>query len=60
MEYKIISSKGWAAESAIKSLEKKVNDLLQEGWEPLGGIMIVAFNETVYQTLIKREELSVK
>ncbi len=60
MEYKIISSKGWAADSAIKSLEKKVNDSILEGWEPLGGIMIVAFNETVYQTLIKREELLVR
>ena len=60
MEYKIVSSKGWAADSAIKTLEKKVNDLIQEGWEPLGGIIIIAFNETVYQTLIKRDKNEVK
>jgi hypothetical protein len=57
MEYMIVSGKGWAADSAIKTLEKKVNDLIQEGWEPLGGIMVVAFNETVYQTLIKKIKL---
>ncbi|MGP8154951.1 MAG: PilZ domain-containing protein [Smithella sp.] len=60
MEYRIVSGKGWAVESAIKILEKKVNDLIQEGWEPIGGIMIVAFNETVYQTLVKKIKLPVK
>jgi len=55
MEYKIISSSAWSVEAAVKVLEKKVNDLIKEGWEPVGGVMIVAFNDHVYQSLIKRE-----
>jgi Domain of unknown function (DUF1737). len=41
-------------DNAVKELEKKVNDLIKEGWEPVGGVMIVAFNDNVYQALIKR------
>ena len=55
MEYKIISSSAWSVEAAVKILEKKVNDLIKEGWEPIGSVMIVAFNDHVYQALIKRE-----
>jgi len=55
MEYKIISSSAWSVEAAVKVLEKKINDLIKEGWEPIGGVMIVAFNDHVYQALIKRE-----
>ncbi len=55
MEYKVISSSAWTTDTAVKILEKKVNDLIKEGWEPLGGVMIVAFNDSVYQTLIKRD-----
>ena len=54
MEYKVISSNAWTVDAAIKVLEKKVNNLIKEGWEPIGGIMVVAFNDHVYQTLIKR------
>jgi hypothetical protein len=57
MEYKVISTTAWTVDTAIRVLEKKVNDLLQQGWEPLGGIMIVALNESVYQTLIKRDTI---
>ncbi|MDD5167497.1 MAG: DUF1737 domain-containing protein [Syntrophales bacterium] len=55
MEYKIISSSAWSVEAAVKVLEKKVNDLIKEGWEPIGGVVVVAFNDHVYQSLIKRE-----
>jgi hypothetical protein len=55
MEYKVISSSAWTTDTAIKVLEKKVNDLIKEGWEPIGGVMVVAFNDSVYQTLIKRD-----
>jgi Domain of unknown function (DUF1737) len=54
MEYKIISSTAWSVNAAVNVLEKKVNELIKEGWEPVGGVMIVAFNDHVYQTLIKR------
>ena len=56
MEYKIISNSAWSVDAAVKILEKKVNDLIKEGWEPVGGVMIVAFNDHVYQSLIKREK----
>jgi hypothetical protein len=55
MEYKIISSNAWTVDAAVRVLEKKVNGLINEGWEPLGGVIIVAFNDHVYQSLIKRE-----
>lgn len=55
MEYMVISSKAWSLDTAVRVLEKKVNDLLKEGWEPLGGIVMVSFNDTVYQTVIKRD-----
>jgi hypothetical protein len=54
MEYKVVSSRGWTPDSAVKELEKKVNDLIKEGWEPVGGVVVTAFNDNVYQALIKR------
>jgi hypothetical protein len=54
MEYKIISSSAWSVDAAVNILERKVNDLIKEGWEPIGGVMIVAFNDLVYQSIIKR------
>jgi hypothetical protein len=55
MEYKIVSCGAWATESAIKVLEKKVNDFIKEGWEPTGGFLLNAVNGNVYQTIIKRD-----
>jgi hypothetical protein len=55
MEYKIISCNAWAMETAIKVLEKKVNDFIKEGWEPIGGFMMNAVNGYVYQSLVKRD-----
>ena len=60
MQYQVVSGNGWTPDSAIKELEKKVNDLIKQGWEPLGGAMIVAMNDNVYQTLIKRETVTDK
>ena len=57
MEYKVISSNGWTTNIAVKVLEKKVNELMKEGWEPIGGVVVTAFNEYVYQTLIKRDKV---
>jgi len=54
MEYRIVSGNGWTPDSAVRELEKKVQDLLKQGWEPLGGMVIASFNENAYQTLIKR------
>ncbi|HNY51033.1 MAG TPA: hypothetical protein PLV50_11420 [Smithella sp.] len=54
MEYKVISSSAWTTETAIKVLEKKVNDFIKEGWEPIGGLVLNAVNGYVYQALIKR------
>jgi hypothetical protein len=55
MEYMVASSRAWGPETAIRVLEKKVNELIKEGWEPLGGLVTVSFNDSVYQTLIKRD-----
>ena len=55
MEYQVVSGRGWTPDGAVKELERKVNDLIKEGWEPLGGVVVTAFNDNVYQALIKRE-----
>ena len=57
MEYKIISCNAWATETAVKVLEKKVNDLIKEGWEPQGGFMMNSVNGYVYQALIKKSDV---
>jgi hypothetical protein len=54
MEYQIVSGNGWTPDSAVKELEKRVLDLLKEGWEPVGGMVMTSFNENAYQTLIRR------
>jgi len=54
MEYQIVAGNGWTPDSAIKEMEKKVNALIKEGWEPIGGLVIASFNENAYQTMIKR------
>jgi hypothetical protein len=54
MEYKIVMSSGWTPDSIMKELEKKVNDLIKEGWEPIGGVLLPSLSENAYQTLIKR------
>jgi hypothetical protein len=54
MEYKIVMSSGWTPDSIMKELEKKVNDLIKEGWEPIGGVLLPSLSENAYQTMIKR------
>jgi len=54
MEYKVVAGNGWTPDSAIKELEKKVNDSIQQGWEPIGGVIIASFNENAYQAMIRR------
>jgi hypothetical protein len=54
MEYQVVAGNGWTPDSAVRELEKKVNALIKEGWEPIGGLVIASFNENAYQTLIKR------
>jgi hypothetical protein len=54
MEYLIVSGNGWTPDTAIKELEKKVNKLLQEGWEPLGGMLMPSLSESAYQTLVRQ------
>lgn len=57
MKYQVISGRGWTPDGAVKELEKKVNNLINEGWEPMGGVVVTAFNDNVYQALIKREKV---
>jgi hypothetical protein len=56
MEYQVVSGRGWTPDGAVKELEKKVNDLIKEGWEPMGGVVVTAFNDNVYQALIRKEK----
>ncbi len=56
MEYKVVAGNGWTPDSAIKELEKKVNEMIKEGWEPTGGVLVIAFNDFVYQAMVKRDK----
>ncbi|MEC5171633.1 DUF1737 domain-containing protein [Chryseobacterium nepalense] len=48
MEYKIVK------EITSYSLEQKVNVLLNEGWEPTGGILI--YDDYYFQALVRKYE----
>ena len=54
MQYKIV---GWSAAggifSSMETLEKKVNEYLKEGWEPIGGVSISKYG-AVFQAMIKK------
>lgn len=47
MEYKIIEAKHHSA------LVEKVNTLLKQGWEPVGGVSFYA--HYIYQALVKHD-----
>ena len=55
MEYKIVSCSAWGMDTAIKVLEKKINDFIKEGWEPVGGFAMNVVNGYVYQSIIKKD-----
>jgi len=52
MEYKIL------ADTEPNLLEKRVNEHIQEGWQPLGGIAIPTDNEGefYFQAMIKKPD----
>ena len=58
MEYKIIYAKAEYIHSALEKLEKEVNNFINLGWKPIGGVSIVKPYETltnheVFQAMIK-------
>lgn len=53
MEYKIVvAHHGWTFGGKVESLTKTVNDLIQLGWEPIGGIN--STDSILCQAMIKR------
>jgi hypothetical protein len=39
----------------IENVEKKVNELIQKGWQPLGGVSISGDNDIV-QSMVKYQD----
>lgn len=53
MEYKIVvCNEGWTFAGKVEKLTKAVNELIQLGWEPLGGLAITDYS--VSQAMLKR------
>ena len=49
MEYKVVQA------SPLSTLVEKVNDLISNGWEPLGGITTAGLDaSTFYQAMVKK------
>ena len=41
MEYKVIYSKDRQFNTCLENIEHQVNELLREGWKPIGGVSIL-------------------
>jgi hypothetical protein len=48
-EYQLVES------GTIENVEKKVNELIQKGWQPLGGVSISGDNDIV-QSMVKYQD----
>lgn len=62
MIYKIASS-GWYEQKEIAELEEKVNQLISEGYEPVGGVSVrlgTASGAYFVQSMVKPEPTTCK
>ena len=63
MHYKIIRSENYIADpvESIKELEQKVNNCIQAGFEPIGGVCVDGNEEGAffYQAVIDRQKVDV-
>jgi hypothetical protein len=49
MEYKIIRVEGNIDTTMLNDdLEKEVNEFINKGWKPLGGISVISISKTAY------------
>lgn len=46
MEYRVVTAR------SIEELELKVNEMIDDDWEPEGSLAVSADNETFYQAMI--------
>ena len=58
MQYKIVSAKNTYQYNTLEKLEKEVNNLIAQGWKPLGGVSVVKPYATLtdyeaFQAMIK-------
>jgi len=60
MKYKVISVEHCTKDKAIEQLTEQVNELLEKGWRPQGGIAIAQIHAEwflVAQAMLKKEWL---
>ena len=58
MKYKVISVEHCTKDKAIEQLTEQVNELLEKGWRPQGGIAIAQIHAEwflVAQAMLKKE-----
>ncbi|MBW6475104.1 MAG: DUF1737 domain-containing protein [Anaerolineaceae bacterium] len=59
MQYTIIKNSGANPEKVLRNFTLEVNDMIKQGWEPLGGISVVNWGVTIIytQAMICRDPL---
>ncbi len=62
MQYTLVSADTGASPNVEAVLVSKVNQLIQSGWEPIGGVSLVTYRDgygqeqlICYQAMIKRD-----
>ena len=54
MEYKVVSAGQIRSFRDEEGIEQIVNELIKQGWEPLGGLCFVPTRGEVMQVMIKK------
>ena len=54
MEYKIVSIEYEYGTYVFEELERRVNRLIMQGWEPLGGISVYKPYENLYKVRVSQ------
>jgi len=56
LRYKILCHRGGGVESTLRSLEREVNELIGEGWQPCGSVIFDSKYEFIMQSMILTKE----
>ena len=49
MQYKIVSVEDEYSSFVFEKLERKVNNLIVQGWKPIGGVSVIKPYESLYK-----------
>ena len=54
MQYKIVSVEAEYGIFTFEKLEKQVNNLIAQGWKPIGGVSIMKPYENIYKISVSQ------